>query len=423
MIALNKSWVAPNRPTSGAPRILILSASVGNGHLRAAEAIEAAARSLLPDAVIRNEDALALATAPLRFSYANCYLHLIEKAPLFVGYLYGRMDQPKKVVDSWLGRLKVFLERTNLRPLVHLLTDEPWDLVINTFFLSTEIVASLRRLGRISAPQVQVVTDFETHRNWVNSPCELYCTATEESALYLEVLGVPTGRSVVTGIPIHPEFGKVRDRADCLNRQGLVGDRPIVLLLGGGHGVGPMEEIYQALQQVKRPLEIVVVAGWNEAARAHLQELAGQSPVHRCHILGYTDQIPDLMAAADLVVTKPGGLTVAEALASGVGLVLVHPVPGQEERNSDYLLENGAAIKINHIPTMAHKLQQLLADPAHLAALRSNARRLARPRSAFEVVEHSLKLIPGPNRDGRTDLNPRGGTAHESLAILPANRR
>ena len=108
------------------------------------------------------------------------------------------------------------------------------------------------------------------------------------------------------------------------------------------------------------------------------------------------------MAAADLVVTKPGGLTVAEALASGTGLVVVHPVPGQEERNSDYLLENGAAIKVNHIPTLPYKLGEVLRDPKRVAELRANARRIGRPRAAFEVAERSLALVPWLHAPGRS---------------------
>ncbi len=196
----------------------------------------------------------------------------------------------------------------------------------------------------------------------------------------------------VTGIPIHPVFAESNSAADCRARHGLANDRPVILQLAGGNGVGPIEELYRSLLAVEVPIEIVVVTGRNAAARERLETLPVPSP-HRAKILGFTNEIDELMAAADLAVTKPGGLTTSEALARGLPLAIVYPVPGQEDRNSDYLLENGAAIKINHVPTLAFKITELLRDPPRLARLKANARRLGRPRSAFAVAEQSLAVL------------------------------
>jgi processive 1,2-diacylglycerol beta-glucosyltransferase len=145
-----------------------------------------------------------------------------------------------------------------------------------------------------------------------------------------------------------------------------VGDRPIVLQLAGGYGVGPIGELFRALLDVQVPMEIVVVTAHNTIGRKHLEEIA-VPPRHRAKILGFTREIDDLMAVADLVVSKPGGLTTSETLARGAGMLIVNPVPGQEERNSDYLLENGAAIKVNHLPTLAYKVTEVLQAPERLA--------------------------------------------------------
>jgi processive 1,2-diacylglycerol beta-glucosyltransferase len=401
-------WLSESRASGAArpPRVLILSASVGTGHLRAAEAIELALRQVQPGALVRNVDIFSFATPPFRLCYADSYLYLREKWPAFVGSIYNLMDRPDPPSNKYLSRLKVWLEWMNLRRLLGVLSAEPWDLVINTFFLSTEVIAWLRRHGRFDAPQVQVVTDFETHGNWVNDPCELYCTATEESALYLETYGVPRGRAVVTGIPIHPVYSQAKDRAACLARLEVPGDRPVLLVLGGGHAVRHLEDVYRTLLKVERPLQIVVVTGRNTAARQRLQKLEPPAR-HHTRILGYTEQMDDWLGAADLVVTKPGGLTVAESLARGAGMVIVHPVPGQEERNSDYLLEHGAAIKANHLPTLPLKVRELLDDPVRLLQLKANARRLARPRAAFDVVEHSLALLLWLAGDGTVSSWPK----------------
>jgi processive 1,2-diacylglycerol beta-glucosyltransferase len=375
-----------------APRLLVLSAAVGSGHLRAAEALELAARRLLPDATVRNLDVLQMTNAAFRRVYGEAYLELVNKAPHVLGYFYDRLDRPGQTAGGPGDRLRQLVQELNLKPFIRFLTAEPWDLVLNTHFLPAEIIASLRTRGKIEAPQVTVTTDFETHRLWVNQPCEHYFTATEEGALYLQTWGVPPSCTTATGIPIHPVFSESKDRAACLARLGLGGDRPVILQLAGGFGVGPIERLYRALLEVEQPLEIVVVSGRNETLRKQLETVSPPAR-HRTRVLGFTDQIDELMAVADLVVSKPGGLTTSETLARGAAMVIVNPIPGQESRNSDFLLENGAAIKVNHVATLAHKVATLLREPARLAQLKANARRLGRPRAAFEIVERSVALL------------------------------
>ena len=373
------------------PRILVLSASVGAGHLRAAQAVELALRKVVPEAVVKNQDVLQLTNAAFRQLYGKGYLDLVNKAPHVLGYFYDLTDQPRSPRRK-SDRLRLAVEKLNLKPFLRFLEAEPWDLVINTHFLPAEIIASLCKDGKFTGPQVTVTTDFETHRLWVNQPCERYFTATEEGALYLQSWGVPAADTIATGIPIHPVFNEPKDRASCLDRHGLKGNRPIVLQLAGGFGVGPIAKLYRALLDVEEPLEIAVVTGRNEKARKQLAAVAVPGR-HRAKILGFTDQIDELMAVADLVMTKPGGLTTSETLARGAAMVIVNPIPGQESRNSDFLLENGAAIKVNNIATLPHKIESLLRDRNRLDQLKANAKRLGRPRAAFEVVNRSLELL------------------------------
>jgi processive 1,2-diacylglycerol beta-glucosyltransferase len=374
------------------PRILVLSAAVGAGHLRAAQAVELALSQVVPDATVRNLDVLQLTNAAFRRIYGKSYLDLVNKAPHVLGYFYDRLDRPPTRVGRRGDRLRLLVQKLNLKRFTQLLKGEPWDLVINTHFLPAEIIASLRRDGKLTVPQVTATTDFETHRLWVNQPCDRYFTATEEGAEYLHTWGVPPAATRVTGIPIHPVFAEEKPREACLAAHGLSGDRPVVLQLAGGFGVGPIEQIYRQLLAVAKPLEVVVVAGKNEEVRKQL-ELVPVPRQHRAKVMGFTDKIDELMAAADLLVSKPGGLTTSEALARGVGMVVVNPIPGQESRNSDYLLENGAAIKVNNLATLGHKLTVLLETKGRVEQLRANARRLGRPRAAFTVVEESLAQL------------------------------
>jgi processive 1,2-diacylglycerol beta-glucosyltransferase len=369
-------------------RILVLSASVGAGHLRAAQAVEKALRILDPEASVENLDVLDYTNAAFRRMYAKSYLDLVNRAPHALGYFYDLLDKPPSPQHK-SDRLRLLVEKLNLHKFMKLLQENRWDVIVNTHFLPAELIASLRLKGKLAMPQLTATTDFETHRLWVNQPCDHYFTATEEGALHLQHWGVPSADITVTGIPIDPVFSEEKDRGGCLARQGLVGDRPIIVQLAGGFGVGPVEKILKSLMELEKPLEIVVVAGRNEELKERLTNL----PIverHRVHILGFTTQIDELMAVADLVVSKPGGLTTSETLARGAAMAIVNPIPGQESRNSDFLLENSAAVKINNLSTLTYKLNQLLSDPCRLAVLKQNARRLGRPQAAFDVAKSAL---------------------------------
>ena len=371
-----------------AERILVLSASVGAGHMRAAQAVELALRELAPQATIQNVDILTMTNAAFRRVYGKAYLDLVNKAPHVLGLIYDMMDKPVRPKHPG-DRLRLMVEKLNLTRFRDMLEEAHWDVVVNTHFLPAEIIASFRKRGKISQRQMTVTTDFETHRLWVNEPTEHYTTATAEGAAYLSSFGVPAEHISVPGIPIHPVFSQKLDRSACLKAHGLTGDRPIILQLAGGFGVGPIAKLYQGLLAIHQKLEIVVVAGKNETVKAELEKILVPNR-HRAKVLGFTNQIHELMAVADVVMSKPGGLTTSEVLASGAAMAIVNPIPGQESRNSDYLLEQGAAIKINNLATMSLKLEELLNTPGRLDAIKANARRIAKPSAAYDVAKRAL---------------------------------
>ena len=372
-------------------RILVLSASVGAGHLRAAEAVTLALQERAPNAVVESRDVLEFTNGAFRRLYGRWYLDLVNRAPYVLGYFYDLMDRAPSAQRK-SDRFRLLVERLNLGRFLKFLTQGNWDLVVNTHFLPAEMIAALRAQGRTRLPHFTVTTDFETHRLWVNQPCDRYFTATEEGAENLRHWGVPTGDVTVSGIPIHPTFSRRKPRAECLARHGLIGDRPVVLQLAGGFGVGPIEVLCQSTLAVATPLELVVVTGRNEELRGRLADLT-VPPQHRICVLGYTTAMDELMTAADIVITKPGGLTTSEALACGAAMVVVNPIPGQESRNSDFLLENGAAIKINNPATLPYKLGVLLSSPSQVDRLRENARRLGRPEAAFTIAQAAMDRL------------------------------
>jgi processive 1,2-diacylglycerol beta-glucosyltransferase len=364
-------------------RILILSASAGAGHLRAAEAVARAVALEEPRAETRHLDVLTLAGKAFRDAYSQFYLKLVERAPALWGFLYDRLDRPPRRVPAGL---RSALHRWNTRKLVTEVRGFAPDAIVSTHFLPADVLGRERRKGRLAAPLGVVITDADVHRLWVHRGVDRYFVARDEAGALLGRLGYGAEQVQVTGIPIDPRFAEAGDRVALRRKHGLPPEGAVVLLLGGGFGVGPVRQIALALEQAQRPSLVVVVAGRNEALRRSLAAHAGP----RTRVLGFTTEMHEWMAAADLLVTKPGGLTTAEALARGLPMVLVNPIPGQEERNADALLESGAAVKANTPETLAWKVDSVLGSAERMAALRAAAIRAARPRAAFDVARWAL---------------------------------
>jgi processive 1,2-diacylglycerol beta-glucosyltransferase len=369
--------------------ILILAASTGAGHLMAAHALEQVIREQRPDLPVQTHDLLESTNVLFRTLYARGYLGIVNYAPTAMGLLYDATDQPNGTLRH---ALRTGFQNLNVRPAVHELTRLRPRLIINTHFFPAEIVARLRRSRRLDCPHVIVTTDFETHRIWAQQPAERFYTATEQGKAYLAACGVDPRSIRLTGIPVRPAFARTESRRALRGRLGLATNPAVVLLLCGGFGVGPTKEIFRELLDVGLEAQVVAVAGKNVRLRERLDSLAQRSG-RPARVIGYTDAIHEWMHAADLAVTKPGGLTTAEALVCGLPLVIVRPIPGPETRNSDYLLEHAAAIKVNNVRLLRYRIEGLLDDRERLGRLRRNAAALGRPDAAERIAADALSLI------------------------------
>ncbi len=373
--------------------ILVLTASAGAGHLIAAEALAHELRAQAPGVAVEVLDVLSISNVVFRRLYAGGYLGLVRHAPAAMGWLYDAMDRPNGYIQN---SVRIWIQNFNKLPTVRFVLQRRPRLILNTHYLPAEIVGQMRRAGQFECPQVTITTDYETHRIWVQSPTERYYTATEDGKAYLVTAGVRPEQVLVTGIPVRPGFDAELGVSAARQRCGLDAGRPVVLLLCGGFGVGPIGELLHELRHMPTDAQVVVIAGRNEVLRARLAEQAQAGPP-RVRVAGFTDKMHEWMQAADVVVTKPGGLTVAEALACGLPLVIVNPIPGQETRNSDYLLEHGAAIKVNNPRLLGYRVGKLLADTARLRGLQHAARAIARPHAARDIVADALRLLPVPH--------------------------
>ena len=233
---------------------------------------------------------------------------------------------------------------------------------------------------------------------WLCRTVDRYYVAIDEAAEYLARIGVPSEKLRVSGIPIDPLFSKPVDRAETRRTLNLDPTATVILVSAGGYGIGPVEQLVNDLLALQRPWQIIAIAGKAEKVRKRLEEIfrsAGKLPSGAAQLVpvGFTTEMDKYMAAADLLVGKAGGLTTSEALARALPMALIEPIPGQEERNADHLLEAGAAIRCNNLPAAAWKIAGLLDDPARLARMREAARSMAKPNAAAIIAEDALRLV------------------------------
>ena len=367
-------------------KVLLLSASAGAGHVRAAEAIEKAFKQLDDgeSREVHHFDVLNYTNKLFRHLYSKAYIDLVNKMPEVPGWFYDKLDKPWKN-----ERRRLALDKLNTRPFVKMMREYHPDLIVCNHFLPAEIVSWLKAKERLASRQVIIVTDFDVHAMWLVHHYERYFVAVEEARVYLEALGIPPEKITVSGIPIDPVFALKKDKQEMRAKHGLAADRTTILLSAGGFGVGSVDALVHALMPLQHRAQIVAICGRNEELKKRLTKLAARAKPDATVTIkpfGYTKEMDELMTASDLVLGKPGGLTTCEALAKGLVFVIVNPIPGQEERNSDHLLEGAVAIRCNNLPTLSYKLDRLLSDPDRFHAMQSNSRQMGRPNAAKDIV-------------------------------------
>jgi len=366
-------------------RLLVLSASAGAGHTRAAQALEEEARRR-SGVEVEHWDVLAHVDRFYRTAYAAGYLAMVDRAPDLWGAFYRASDRkPPRGLKEKLVHAFDRIEFAPFRDAVRMFAP---DAVVATHFLPAQVFAPRRRRGKDRFRFALVLTDFDVHAFWVQPGADLTCVPTDELRAVLAARGVLEARIAVTGIPILSAFGETRDRAAARAALGIRDDKPVVLVMGGGSGVGSMEEAALAVRDAGN-VHVLAIAGRNAALEKRLAALAPPAG-GTLRAFGFVSNMPELMAAADLAVTKSGGLTTSECLASGLPMVVRDPIPGQEERNGDYVLEAGAGVRTHGLASLRAKLRAVLADPERLRRMRAAALSAARPRAAADVLDRVL---------------------------------
>ncbi|MBI4727099.1 glycosyltransferase [candidate division TA06 bacterium] len=368
-------------------KILIISASAGAGHTMAAKAIEQSLAGLpqrQERCQVTHIDLLKYSTLLYKTVYHDIYLYMAQKQPLLFGYIFTTSDNLKRQNrPDFLLRL---LDTLNTRKFTSFIKEQNWGLIISTHFLASQLVCALKRKGKIGAPLLTVTTDYGLHSYWILPECEHYSVADQNSRQHLMASGLLPERIQALGIPVGGEFAKKKPLAPIREKLVLAPQLPSVLMLSGGFGVGPIEKMVASLTAVKSNFQLMVIAGKNRRLLSRLRQMREQLPF-KMTAIGYTEQMDEYMRASDILISKPGGLTTAEALACGLPMIIVNPIPGQEDMNSDMLLEHGAGIKAMHQVDIPHRLDEVLASPQKLSSLRKNALKLGRPRAAQNIAK------------------------------------
>lgn len=361
--------------------VLIVSASIGSGHTQAANAVKAELERQHPDIRVAVVDFLEGDNFSLNTFIKETYLKMIDVFPDMYDLLY-RWSQAShngttvRNLMSWILKKRILRLIDRYRP----------DIIVFTHPFPCGAACHLKRKEMLTIPLAGVITDYAVHRLWLYNEVDSYFVAVPDLKENLIQQGIAAEKIHITGIPISSSFGQV----GAAPRTVKTDDGPAtILIMGGGQGLGAVVEVLTELDKIEGQYRFVVVAGRNAGLRKDLQ-LLSRSLKHPVQVIGYTRRIPELMADADLLVTKPGALTCSEALAAGLPMVLVNAIPGQEEENARHLAQNGAAIWAEEKSQLNRTVQQLLANPLLLQAMREQAQRMGRPDAARQIVRQLI---------------------------------
>lgn len=378
---------------------MILSAGVGSGHNSAAAAVEQACAAR-PDVVeVLVLDVLQVSSSLYRDVLGKGYFVLVEGLPWLIEWGYDASDAPfrrRGPIDPWT--------RMNALPVVRAIKRFRPTAIVCTHFLPAQLLASLLLRGTVSAKTAVVTTDYDFQGLWLTSAFHSLFVAREEGRVELTALGLPPDRVAATGIPITTTQHLASARH--------AGEPPELLVSAGAKGGDYAAAVVRQMLHMRSPFTATVVCGQNKELRRRIERLVTPA-ANRFRVLGFTEEMPQLLHQADLFVGKPGGLTASECMAAGLPMVLVNPIPGQEVRNGDYLMEQGAAVRCNTPATIGWKIDEVLREPGRLQRMQAAAQKIGRPNAAVDVL---AGLLDGPSR-------PLVVTRAAQRTILDASQR
>ncbi|MCG3175941.1 MAG: Processive diacylglycerol beta-glucosyltransferase [Candidatus Omnitrophica bacterium] len=372
---------------AGTERVLIVYASAGHGHEKAARGVEEALLHAAPGADVTTVDSIAVGRGFFAWLYRFTYFVQIKHAPWLWGFFYYSFDQDW--VYAWLRYVRRAYNALNFAPFERYLVDKAPTTVVATHFQAVEVVSHLKRRGLLKSRLAVVITDYLPHHVWIDEQVDLYAVACDSTREDLLRRGVPAERIRVTGIPVERKFFRSSGRAEVRRALGLDETLFTALVTSGGAAIGALGDIVRELIGEGVNAQVLCVCGTNAALRASLEPLTQGHTQLRLY--GFVDNMHELMEASDVVIGKGGGLTVTESLCKGRPLILYRPVPGQEGRNARVLQSEGAALVAATPRVIGAYVRELIDSPDKRRQLSSGAERLRRPGAAADIAGEVLR--------------------------------
>lgn len=367
-------------------KIVILYASVGGGHFKAAEGVKNYITEHYPKCDVEMVDALKYTSKMWDKIIVESYVNMARYSPKMWGEIYKISEKQYSVAN-----FSNAVQRMLSSKLLKLLEEKCPDSIISTHPFITEMVASLKKRNKISTELNVIITDYASHKFWELKPeyIDRYFVANEEMKFGLTNNGIDANKIFVTGIPVGPAFLKEYDKSAICKEMGLDENKKTILLFGGGeYGLSNVKAFLSGVLSVEDDLQVVAIAGKNVKIQNMFKKTASEYD-KKVIVLGYTNKIPELMHIADFVVSKPGGLTTTEILVSNVPFIIINPIPGQEEENARFLLNNGAAARIYSPERSKPFFEQLFKNEARINGMKEMQKLIAKPNS----TENIAKLI------------------------------
>lgn len=372
-------------------KILIFYASYGGGHLNAAKSINEHILSNYPDIQIEMIDCMKYVNKTIEKVTTAAYREFAKKTPWVWGKIYS---------DSQKGPLAHLSSRSNkimAIKLLRLLREKDPDLIISTHPFGSQMCSYLKRKGKIKARIATIMTDFAPHDQWLvgSDFTDYYFVANEKMKNYLINKEIPIEKVLVSGIPLSNRFLQIYSREKVLSEFNLKDNKLNILFFGGGEfGLGKTRtfEIFENFIKYSSDIQIIAIAGKNEKMKQHFLDIVKDNNAEdHVRVLPFTNKIPELMSISDLVVSKPGGMTTTESLACNLPMIIINPIPGQEEENAEFLENHGTAIWIKKKDDVYKILENLFSNPETLAKMKENTKTLAKPNSTKFICDILLK--------------------------------
>ncbi len=357
-------------------RILIMYISPNSGHHQAAQAIEEGIKRTYPTAEILNIDAFNYTNPILERIVSGTYTGIIKRKPEVWEYLY---DNP--VVFQKVKKWRNLIHRFNSPKLKYLLDSFKPDVVICTQAFPCGMIADCKS-SNISL--IGVLTDYIPHSYWLNEKVNFYVVSSKESKQKLEESGVKGEKIKILGIPVHPKFKEVVNKQKIFHELNLDPTLPNILIMGGGQGMGPIKTVIYLLHYLNLPYQILVVAGRNRSLQRWLKRR--EHRFNKVRALGYVNNINELMDISSLIITKPGGITTAEALVKRLPIIIIRPIPGQERKNAQFLVQRGVALEARNSKQAAVLAKRLLDKPERLIEIQKRMDEIRKPDVGYEIA-------------------------------------